>query len=147
MPWKRAALVSTSGSQRSGCRLSYVDGLPCLVLARWLVLGIKCDHHVSSWRLDPRSTKSMEISLPTSMNMGSALGDAPVLNCGFDSVLSMHWKGLCSSNCLWTNSSVYFAIHYHPNSHPGLVCKQGKKKRPENLQECSFCMSETDVCM
>lgn len=72
--------------------------LPHLALAWWLVLGIKCDHYVSSWRPDPISIKSMEIFLPASTNVVSVLGDVPILNSGFDSVSSMHWKGLYFSN-------------------------------------------------
>lgn len=40
----------------------------------------------------------MEIFLPASVNVVSVLGDVPILNSGFDSVLSMHWKGLYFRN-------------------------------------------------
>lgn len=76
------------------------SSLPNLVLARWLVLGIKCDHYVSSWRPDPISIKTTEIFLPASMNVISVLGDVPILNSGFDSVLSTQWKGLYFSYLL-----------------------------------------------
>ena len=71
-----------------------------LLLAWGLVLSIKCDHYVSSWRPDPISIKSMEIFLSASMNIVSVPGDVPILNSGFGSVLSMHWKGLYFSNPL-----------------------------------------------
>lgn len=88
--WMRGATLNLAA-------LPEWSALPHLVLAWWLVLGIKCNHYVSSWRPDPISIKSMEIFLPASMNV-SVLGDVPILNSGFDSVLSRHWKGLYFSN-------------------------------------------------
>lgn len=42
--------------------------------------------------------KSMEIFLPASMNVTSALGKLPILNSLFGHVFHMHSKGLCFNN-------------------------------------------------
>lgn len=143
---------NTGGSQGSGRlpelgRVTWVGALLHVGLAWWLVPGIKWDHYVSSWRPDPISIKTMEIFLPASTNAISVLGDVPFWNSGFASVSGMHWKGLYISN-LPSGLIHCFTLQFINILRVIQVLFASKKeKEPENIQECSFCKTEINVCM
>lgn len=90
---------------------------------------------------------SVEIFPPASISSFSALWDLPVSSSGFDDVLSTHWKGLYFIN-LPSGLMNCFTLQFINILMVIQVLLEHKgEKKPANIQECSFCKMEINVCV